>query len=60
MPLPASTSPRLYLSPPHTPEREMQYIQEAFDSNWVAPLGPRVDAFEHDFWLQNDDDALLW
>lgn len=26
--------------------KEMKYIQEAFDSNWIAPLGPHVDAFE--------------
>src|SRR3954471_5571273 len=38
--------PRIYLSPPDVgrPEREM--LLEAFDSNWVAPLGPQVDAFE--------------
>ncbi len=28
---------------------EMQYIQEAFDSNWIAPLGPNVDSFEKEF-----------
>jgi pyridoxal phosphate-dependent aminotransferase EpsN len=28
---------------------EMPYIQEAFDSNWIAPLGPNVDAFENEF-----------
>ena len=27
---------------------EQRYIQEAFDTNWVAPLGPNVDAFEKD------------
>ena len=27
---------------------EMKYIQEAFDTNWVAPLGPNVNAFEAD------------
>jgi len=40
---------RLYLSPPHMTGREMAYIQEAFDSNWIAPLGPHVDAFEQEF-----------
>ncbi|MCP4164667.1 MAG: aminotransferase class I/II-fold pyridoxal phosphate-dependent enzyme [Chloroflexi bacterium] len=40
---------RLYLSPPHMSDLEQQYAQEAFDSNWVAPLGPNVDAFEHEF-----------
>ncbi len=49
---------RLYLSPPHMSGREMQYVQEAFDSNWIAPLGTNVTAFEHDFWLHNEDDAL--
>ncbi len=41
--------PRLYLSPPHMSGLEMQYVQEAFDSNWIAPLGPHVDAFEQEF-----------
>ena len=40
---------RLYLSPPHMSGLEQQYVQEAFDSNWVAPLGPNVDAFEREF-----------
>jgi dTDP-4-amino-4,6-dideoxygalactose transaminase len=40
---------RIYLSPPHMSGREQQYVQEAFDSNWIAPLGPHVDAFEHEF-----------
>ena len=37
---------RIYLSPPHMSGGEMNYVNEAFDSNWVAPLGPNVDAFE--------------
>ncbi len=37
---------RIYLSPPHMSGGEMKYIQEAFDQNWIAPLGPNVDAFE--------------
>jgi dTDP-4-amino-4,6-dideoxygalactose transaminase len=32
--------------------REQQYVQQAFDSNWVAPLGPNVDAFEAEFCRQ--------
>lgn len=38
--------PRIYLSPPHMSGREQAYIKEAFDSNWIAPLGPHVTAFE--------------
>ena len=39
---------RIYLSSPHMSEEgyEMQYIKEAFATNWIAPLGPNVDAFE--------------
>lgn len=42
----ATRLPRLYLSPPHMSGREQQYVQQVFDSNWIAPLGPQVDAFE--------------
>ncbi|MGB4158314.1 MAG: DegT/DnrJ/EryC1/StrS family aminotransferase, partial [Caldicoprobacterales bacterium] len=39
---------KIWLSSPHMSDEgyEMQYIQEAFDSNWVAPLGENVDKFE--------------
>jgi pyridoxal phosphate-dependent aminotransferase EpsN len=37
---------RIFLSPPHTSDDERRLLLEAFDSNWVAPLGPHVDAFE--------------
>lgn len=39
---------RIYLSAPHMSGKEQKYIQEAFDSNWIAPLGPNVDAFEQE------------
>ena len=38
--------PRIFLSPPHMSGREEVYIKEAFASNWIAPLGPNVSAFE--------------
>ena len=37
---------KIWLSPPHMGGAERKYISEAFDSNWIAPLGPNVDAFE--------------
>lgn len=37
---------RIYLSPPHMGEREREYLTDAFDSNWIAPLGPHVNEFE--------------
>lgn len=39
---------RIYLSPPHLGERELELVQDAFASNWIAPLGPHVDAFERE------------
>ncbi len=39
---------RIYLSPPHMGLNEQKYIKEAFDENWIAPLGPNVDGFEKD------------
>jgi dTDP-4-amino-4,6-dideoxygalactose transaminase len=40
---------RLFLSSPHMSGRELEYIQEAFDANWISPLGPHVDALEREF-----------
>ncbi|GHU80592.1 hypothetical protein AGMMS49992_33650 [Clostridia bacterium] len=41
-------SKRIYLSSPTMHGEEMKYIQEAFDTNWVAPLGKNVDEFERE------------
>ncbi len=38
---------RLFLSPPHMSGKEQYYIAEAFESNYIAPLGPMVERFEH-------------
>lgn len=40
---------RLYLSPPHLGHDELELVKDAFASNWIAPLGPHVDAFEKEF-----------
>ncbi|MCX7772829.1 MAG: aminotransferase class I/II-fold pyridoxal phosphate-dependent enzyme [Clostridia bacterium] len=37
---------RIYLSPPDITGREIEHVMEAFNSNWIAPLGPLVDKFE--------------
>ena len=37
---------RIWLSSPHMGEKEKCYVEEAFATNWIAPLGPNVDAFE--------------
>ena len=40
---------RIYLSPPEVGPEERRMLLDAFDSNWIAPLGPDVDAFEAEF-----------
>lgn len=42
------SNPKIWLSSPHMGGNEQKYVQEAFDSNWVAPLGPNVSGFESD------------
>ena len=40
---------RVFLSPPEVGDAERRMLLDAFDSNWIAPLGPDVDAFEVEF-----------
>ncbi|NNC50686.1 MAG: aminotransferase class I/II-fold pyridoxal phosphate-dependent enzyme [Flaviramulus sp.] len=42
------TKTKIYLSSPHMGGSERKFVADAFDSNWVAPLGPNVDGFEND------------
>ena len=39
---------KIWLSSPHMGGTEQKYVQEAFDTNWIAPLGPNVSGFEND------------
>lgn len=39
---------KIWLSSPHIGSEEQEFVKEAFDSNWIAPLGPNVDGFEND------------
>lgn len=50
------SSSKIWLSSPHMGGNEKRYVQEAFDTNWVAPLGPNVNGFESDLeqYLQED------
>lgn len=45
---------KIYLSSPHLSGREQDYVQEALDTNWVAPLGPNVNGFEADLQDYNN------
>jgi dTDP-4-amino-4,6-dideoxygalactose transaminase len=40
---------RIYLSPPHMGGEELRFVREAFETNYIAPLGPMVDTFEQEF-----------
>ncbi|GCL41338.1 aminotransferase class I/II-fold pyridoxal phosphate-dependent enzyme [Anabaena sp. FACHB-1250] len=41
----------ILLSTPHIGSQELAFVKEAFDTNWIAPVGPHVDAFEQEFCL---------
>ncbi len=47
--------PKIWLSSPHMGGTEEQFVKEAFDTNWIAPLGPNVNGFEKDLELFLDD-----
>lgn len=39
----------ILLSTPHMGHQELEFVQEAFTTNWIAPVGPHIDAFEKEF-----------
>ena len=43
---------KIWLSSPHIGSNELQYVNEAFATNWIAPLGPHVNAFEEGLQVQ--------
>ncbi|WP_293892592.1 DegT/DnrJ/EryC1/StrS family aminotransferase [Flavobacterium sp.] len=50
---------KIWLSSPHMGGSEEHYVKEAFDTNWVAPLGPNVSGFEHDLEGFLDDGVFV-
>ena len=54
-----NTPQRIHLCLAHMSGNEQKYIDEAFADNWVVPLGPNVDAFEHELhdFLSHDDSS---
>lgn len=52
----AVESKKIWLSSPHMGGTEQSFVKQAFDTNWVAPLGPNVDGFENDIenYLNNN------
>lgn len=50
---------RIWLSLAHMSGNEQKYIQEAFDTNWVVPLGPNVDGFEKDLQQYLEQERIV-
>jgi dTDP-4-amino-4,6-dideoxygalactose transaminase len=50
---------KIWLSSPHMGGTEQKYVQEAFDTNWVAPLGPNVSGFESDLENYLGEDVFV-
>ena len=50
---------KIWLSSPHMGGNEQHYVKEAFDTNWVAPLGPNVTGFEQDLEFFLNDDVYV-
>lgn len=53
------TNSKIWLSSPHMGGNEQKFVQEAFDTNWVAPLGPNVTNFEQDLENYLDSDVYV-
>ncbi|WP_034039876.1 DegT/DnrJ/EryC1/StrS family aminotransferase [Wocania ichthyoenteri] len=56
------TKTKIYLSSPHMGGSEQKFVNQAFDTNWIAPLGPNVDGFENDiksYLGDNNEVAVL-
>ena len=47
---------KIWLSAPHMGSNEEKYVKEAFDTNWIAPLGPNVNEFENSIQKYIDND----
>lgn len=47
-------TPKIYLSSPHMGGKELDYVHAAFDTNWIAPLGPNVNGFEEELEMYNE------
>lgn len=50
---------KIWLSSPHMGGSEQSYVKQAFETNWIAPLGPNVDGFETDLQKYLKDDSLV-
>lgn len=44
---------KIWLSSPHMGDHEMKFVQEAFDTNWISPVGPHISRFEQELAVYN-------
>lgn len=55
---------KIFLSPPHMCGKEREYVDEAFDTNWIAPYGPHLNAFEQEMadylWVRGRACRTVW
>lgn len=51
--------PKIWLSPPHMSGHEMEYINQAFETNWISPFGPNIDKFELEIGTYLGDNSLV-
>jgi dTDP-4-amino-4,6-dideoxygalactose transaminase len=51
--------PKIWMSSPHMSGNEQAFVNEAFDTNWVAPLGPNVNGFEADLQSYLNEDRYV-
>lgn len=50
---------KIWLSSPHMGGKEIEFVTEVFDTNWIAPLGPNVDGFERDIKSYLDQEVYV-
>ncbi len=50
---------KIWLSPPHMSGHELDYIQHAFETNWIAPFGLNINGFENDIGTYLGDNSLV-
>lgn len=50
---------KIFLSPPHMGGKEQEYVNQAFESNWIAPYGPHLNEFEKEVAQYTDVEAAL-
>ena len=51
---------KIWLSSPHMGNNEVSYVKQAFDSNWIAPVGPNLSLFEEGLKKITNSCSSIW